>query len=42
VQFRRQQNPAFRSVLLPSSLPERSPPTFPSQRADDKRDRDLS
>ena len=43
VQFRRQQNPAFRPVLLPSSLPERSPPTFPSQqRADDNRDRDLS
>jgi hypothetical protein len=42
VRFRRQQNPASRSVLLPSSLPERSPPTFPSQRADDERDRDLS
>lgn len=42
VQFRRQQNPAFRSVLLPSSLPERSPPTFPSQRTDGDCDRDLS
>lgn len=41
LRFRRQQDPAERSVLLPSSLPERSPPTFPSQRADGG-DRDLS
>jgi len=42
LRFRRQQDPAERSVLLPSSLPERSPPTFPSQRTGDDRDRDLS
>lgn len=42
LRFRRQQDRAERSVSLPSSLPERSPPTFPSQRADDACDRDLS
>jgi hypothetical protein len=43
VRFRRQQDRAERPGLLPSSLPERSPPTFHSERADDADcDRDLS